>query len=567
MIDKTPHVQGAEALTPNLAAQPQDLGARDKGTFRKDSLIDLPAAAASLDGAAALVSEVASKPAFHALISQYFLAKACDARPAKADNWKRELAQSSQPLACACVKLIPDLAWDEAFLAPLKKAISAQHFGGEAITLRSVLRDSASVRMALWGLLEANTSLRGAALDRETGQLARGLAEALRVSCILELKGGLSCKSVSNALLRTARPTWLEAGKTWEFRQLASQVPLEDVSAVIQKVDALHALKIDPTQKQFAARFRSRLQRNVALQALQLMITAPDAEAGRSLVSRFTGVVAEVLGGQDNFVHPFHADNERAIFARVAEALQRGSVTLCCMSCPNYSGKEVLQAGGQRQWVFDFQSLGSEIGVVAQRGIPWVSAWAEAFNRQGVAVSIFHLEPDFEIVEGFSGQKGVKLTREEAQALLRASNEKIKEIFVRSGFSCQTALWSEFVPEGEMNDLIDNYQRRFSQELAAGTNEQFLKYVKAIFRQRSELYKNWYPARAGEGVDEYSVRIINTVILRELAQHAAVADCLTKAQSSLLLAYDSAGLSEISAVLQMPLAFGFGTAALGYSGD
>lgn len=532
----------------------------------KNSLADLPPELRTIPAAAGLLGQAADSALCRQVFCFGLRAALRDARPtAQADSWKRDLLGNSDAIADAICTAIAALLRDQSFLGRFSTLVSEHNVPLRDFTVGSLLKEKAVLRPTLRDVIGAS-GFNGGTLEKVFGVIVPILTSTLEMTSRIQLQAStehdLNKSGTMRRLVRQLSLPWISPALEKKLGICMQEVAPASAISLLKEIDGLHWHNIDSTQKQFAARLQQRFQRHLAETCGELLAVGTDS-AQLAQCQALVRVFKNLFNNPSVSHHPFMADNDSVIIERVLQGLRCGSMQLVCLSCPDYSGQVISNERGEPNWAFDFRELGRAPGIVAQRGFAWIQGWHAALTQAGVACSVLHLSPSFEVQDGFLGSGGQRLSAEQAFECLRASNVAIQQELAKHEISVEVALFNEVVPAQEFEGSVAAFKQHFEREFTQGP-ETFRAFVDRVFKTRAELYQRWHSQNDQEDPAVYADRVKRNVIMRELAEHASVATLLTSEKTSLLLGYDSALLSEVVAVMQLPLTFGFDAKGLAY---
>lgn len=347
--------------------------------------------------------------------------------------------------------------------------------------------------------------------------------------------------------------------------QVATQLadsPPDHVAAFARRVESVPAAPLVPRQSQWAQRLNDRLR-------FELASCRYDAGANgalpRDLVhERVTEVFQRLFSTPGIAVYLNYFANERAVMRRVADGVRRGSITLTCISCPDYSGS-MHNVDGKKEWRFDFTSLGTGVGVVAQKGFRYVDAWVKALQPAIPEVKLRHIMPTFEVASGFAAREpGQPLDYDAAVERIKASGEAIAHRYRAMGIDTESVLSCDVLPD----QVFDEERARRANELlaAAADWKALAGLIHRVYTSRQRLYDSWQARHPGESAAEFAVRMQREVVPRHVAEYYIAGSLFTRDPATLMLAYDSSTMGEVHGLFGRPVMYGHDAATVDYEG-
>jgi hypothetical protein len=267
-------------------------------------------------------------------------------------------------------------------------------------------------------------------------------------------------------------------------------------------------------------------------------------------------------------------NNDKALFNRLWNVIQTGEINIRIITCPDYSLTETTDAHDNPILKYDFKKLGTGEGLVTERSFDVTRNLVAIFERFDIKIRVDHLLPTFEFLNNYgkSDTGEVIVFKGEAEQLsysecinrLEASLDKIKVRYAEMGVLADTALSSTRLSDADFTEQ-KNINARKIKELAASEQE-FAKYLRAVYYTRKALYAEWYKRSQDETEEIYQARIINEIIISQLAEYMTIGENLTREPNSLLMASDSPIMSEMYAYLNIPALYGRSKNIKGYIG-
>lgn len=432
------------------------------------------------------------------------------------------------------------------------------------LTIQSLIDSKKSGRAMIRQFVEENFNLGDGRSQRLIGALIPMLREACE-QCV-GLEGSFSPYRRAAKQLINLSSINTPFIKQSEKLDLSLQMRSIDPSALREYLVELKALPCAPlrsTQIDDTEHVRSVMQRTLVK---YIANKARLEHTDRTLVT----ALSDFFKRDDVLLAWPKSASGMALITALGEGLRQGRLRVKIMSCPDYSGELVTDSAGNKSWQFDFKSLGTGVGIVAERGFGFVKAFAEVFSKYIPDLRIQHYEPTFEVASGFQGsvdQSGRKLelNYKEACERLTQSGERIRERYASMGFKIESGLMSDLISD---KDFVTR-----KLEIAQGLREksdadQYLKrLVDNILRGRKLLYRAWYQPTAAESEDEWAKRISHEVIPNQIAEYIIFGEIHTKSEpATVLLCYDSAVMSEVHAYNSVPALFGQGRDSTDYLG-
>jgi hypothetical protein len=348
--------------------------------------------------------------------------------------------------------------------------------------------------------------------------------------------------------------------------RVAHQQDPETLLSFLEAIEQVPAFRATLVRRDFEQRSRLRMQRALA----ELIVSYPQDPIGEAHFQT-VDTIRQMYGSTAVLFHPYRRDNDSAVVDALYRGFKRGDLTLSFASCPNYSGAtEIDSSTGKQQWRYDFAQLGRDAGVVAERGLEFVSEWVRVLKpKLGDGLRLVHWEGTFEIAKGFKSSKesAFDLSYPDALEQLRASGEAVKTIYAARGIELLSRLTCEVIPDESFTA-----EKERSAEVMRGKIQEipsWARIAEEIFVGRQGLYEAWFPRGQEEELESYAARVKSRVVPENIAEYLLLGGILTGAGqsgSTLVLAYDSPWMGEVYAQEKMPVISGQGARALGYLG-
>lgn len=333
-------------------------------------------------------------------------------------------------------------------------------------------------------------------------------------------------------------------------------------------VEDMPRMPMGPRYEELSLQLSRRMQRATA-NLLQRHVQDPVGEAHFKTVA----ILKDVFSSGAILFHPYSHDNDAAVVDQIYRAVQRGNITLAAASCPNYSGSYGRDPKtGTPRWEYDFQSLGTGAGIVAERGLDYVQAWHSILSQHlGEGnVRFWHYEGTFEIAEGFkSNTPDGSGDRDYLSAVncLVQSGEAVRQLYAdRFGIKAESHLTSEAIPDADFDRIKMERAESIRAEMA--TNLQLRALAETIVQGRIGLYAKWFPMDPSTEDDAaYISRIVRTKVPENIAEYELLGKILCGSNNdTLVLAYDSPIMGEVYAMNGMPVISGQGATSSAYLG-
>lgn len=263
---------------------------------------------------------------------------------------------------------------------------------------------------------------------------------------------------------------------------------------------------------------------------------------------------------EQRYLLHFHStDQQLALCQALFDGLLMQRFDLSIVTCPDYSGTFVSPG----VWKFDFQDVGTTVGIVGQKAFDFVEGVATVLHPYG-EVKITHFLPTFECSE--DGAYGI--SKADFTARLTQSLAAIATEYQRRQLPAQTALTTTLVDDqhfGKQKLLVTSMLQE-SMDATTQLAHNLRKQVRAAYRFRSQLYQEWNPPEATETVEAYQARVQVTVIPGQMAEYLVIAERLTAKRGSIYLDCSSPHIATVAALYGYPILMGQSTSAANYLG-
>lgn len=342
----------------------------------------------------------------------------------------------------------------------------------------------------------------------------------------------------------------------------------EQVQRFLLNVSEMPRIPLGPLRDELSLQLTNRMQRAVAT----LLIRHRDDQISAAHF-KTVDILSDIFREPGVLFHPYRNDNDAAVVDQIYRGVKAGTITIAAASCPNYSGSyQADPKSGLARWEYDFASLGSNPGFVAERGLDYVQAWHAVLQRHlGESnVRFVHYQGTFEVATGFKSNTpdgSGDLNYEQAVTRLTQSNGAVQRLYAdRCGIALEPRLTNEVIPDATFLErkegLANVIRRRIEAEPEVAAMADF------IVQGRMGLYSKWFPMDpSSETEDQYVKRIKSTVVPENIAEYMLLGEILSGTNGgALVLAYDSPIMGEVYALGKLAVISGQGATAAGYLG-
>ncbi|MBP7057458.1 hypothetical protein KBB08_03125 [Candidatus Gracilibacteria bacterium] len=355
------------------------------------------------------------------------------------------------------------------------------------------------------------------------------------------------------------------------FATRTVDLPLAYINTLLSQIDlvALTNCKADSgkERQRVTAQTKRNLRHFITQVAKGLKSTKLQSPSGEPVseqqalaaLTKLTTIWTALFQEQRYQLHFHTTDQQLGLCQALFDGLLVSNFDLSIVTCPDYSGTFVSPG----VWKFDFQDVGTTVGIVGQKAFDFVEGVAKVLHPYG-NVKITHFLPTFECPE--DGAYGI--SKADFSARLAQSLTAIAAEYQRRQLPAQTQLTTA---------LLDDQQFWKQKQLVASTIRAAMAVdtqlahnlrhqVRAAYRFRSQLYQEWNPPEATETVDAYQARVQETVIQGQMAEYLVIAERLTAKPGSIYLDCSSPHIATVAALYGYPILMGQSTSAANYLG-
>jgi hypothetical protein len=398
----------------------------------------------------------------------------------------------------------------------------------------------------------------------------RSLLEAIK-STVIELTGyhlrvngytKLDPKGIET--MRSARDVGLTGSFTLR-RPIAQAIKYHEESSLKTPISLTAEINFDNSDESKAKIVKQNL---VEIQRSILRLLARqnvNLETVCSVSNIWKQLLAKCEGNQDiTFAFLNNAD---ALTDQFYKGVEDQEFTLYLPTCPDYSG---FYDDGD-QFHFNFESLGDEPGVVAEKGWPLMKRLHDILSAYG-QVHMNHLLPTFEFsLDGFRGEKE-QLTKDQVIEKMTTQARKIESHYQHDlNLNASVKLTHDLIEDEEFWSQRDVLAAEFT----ANTHGDCKPMLEYIFKKRQALYEKWFPKPPDQPYEEWKAELMKTKVPATLAEYVTLAkiyqtlmhtggviglDCSSKKMNQ--VAYSGA----LPGIEALPIIHGYGAQSKNYEG-